>query len=578
MMKRLILLMMMPLCVVIFTTRLKASDISLVKKQILESYLERNPIKPDGTIQSYLDNQDSDGSWPDIDYASKRNANWPTVNHLRRAFYMSQAYVEPSNTYYRSEAIKSSIFLAIDYWAANNFEPNNFPGKVIYPQENILLTYLNMEKINPIPQAYVTKTQWIINKMFQPGTGTGSNKVWFAGIQTLKALFYLDDNLLRLSAGHIWSVMQFTEAEGIQRDWAFHQHGNQPQFGNYGYNFNRNIERWVKIFAGTKYSISGSDLSLFRNVLLNGEAWAIWDDEMDYNLMGRNNHKGASFRAEDVINKTKPLMKRIDPANSDLYDMHYSFPNRLIGFRSYWRSNVAICRRKNWYASIKMTSNRIVAGESINQQNKLGLHQSDGVLFLQQSGKEFEEIGPLLDWHRLPGTTCDQGIVKLSHVGFDQSITTNDFAGSVSKDSLGLASMQYERNELQAKKSWFFDKDVIVCIGNDIKGATEGDVLTSVQQTFLLGDVLDKSGDKIETQATLQAEAKISIDHVVGFWKRLASTLNATEPKEEGDIFSAWVNHGKSPTDASYTYFIYPNTTFDNVQDKIENRPTIISN
>jgi chondroitin AC lyase len=219
---------------------------------------------------------------------------------------------------------------------------------------------------------------------------------------------------------------------------------------------------------------------------------------------------------------------------------------------------MAVQRRPDWYASVKMSSLRVIGSETFNSENILGLHLGDGVLFTYVDGTEYEDLMPLWDWKRLPGTTCDQGLEDLMPKPLDEH-GGSDFSGVIGSGETGIAAMIYQRGDLSARKSYFFFKDHIVCLGSGISGETKGPVYTSVEQSRRTGEIAEGEGLVRHGQTVyevLDGEPVVTAGMVSGNWTRVYPVRDDRPASDE--VFSLWIDHGQSPNGATYAYRIAP--------------------
>jgi chondroitin AC lyase len=255
-----------------------------------------------------------------------------------------------------------------------------------------------------------------------------------------------------------------------------------------------------------------------------------------------------------------------------------------VGHKHYWRSDISVHRRPDWYASVKMSSTRVIGAETCNSENMLGLHLGDGVTYFYRTGREYENIFPVWDWNRLPGTTCRQGDGSLVPES-KRCRGRSDFVGGVSDSRRGLAAMEYVRDGLSARKVWFFLDDAVVCMGAGISCNQPEPVLTSVNQCLLKGSVAlsadqhkrtlikgERRSDKIEwvhhdgmgyvflgpTSLTVGAAEQ----H--GNWHRVHHRESKKAVRR--DVFSLGIDHGARPQGAQYAYAVFPDIRVEALQ------------
>jgi chondroitin AC lyase len=223
-----------------------------------------------------------------------------------------------------------------------------------------------------------------------------------------------------------------------------------------------------------------------------------------------------------------------------------------------------------------MSSTRVIGAETCNGENLLGLHLGDGVTYFYRTGAEYNDLFPVWDWRRLPGTTCRQDQASLEP-NSKACRGRSDFVGGLSGGEYGLAAMEYLRDGLRARKAWFFLDRAVVCLGAGIDCSAPETVLTSVNQCALNGRVTvstDQPSREIEKgQHSLErlkwvhhdgigyvfpnpATATVAAEAQRGDWHRVHSRESTRSV--ERDVFSLWIDHGSKPRDARYAYVVFP--------------------
>lgn len=555
--------------------------------QIRRQFVEYHAAQPvdDQQIQGAVDSLSATGQWPDINYVSTRKGNWEAWDHMTRTLPMAAAYVNPSSCHYQQPAVRSAILRALQYWLDHDYRNENWWYARIGIPEPFLMTLLLLG--DDAPAQLVADAKPLCDRSTMGMTG--QNKVWCAGIALMKGVVYDEPELVVKAASSIWEEVRVSTEAGIQPDWSFHQHGAQLQLGNYGLWFGQSVVLWASALRDTPYALAGESLDVLRNYLLNGPAWVLWEGRFDLGACARQVDAGCQLRKGAHLEAQLKNMSRIDPDFSAEYEQRIIWPNVLVGCSSYPRSDFFVQRRATWTASLKMSSSRIIGSENTNSENGEGLHLSDGMLLLSRTGTEYEDIQPLWDWKRLPGTTCDQGLTHLRPI---KKKSLSSFAGSLTDGTIGLAAMVYQRGELTAHKSWFFGIDQIVCLGAGIGGPTAGSAYTSIQQSHLNGPVESSIGTVAKGTHTLpevawihhdgvgyilETDATVQIGPVNGNWEKLFPTRG--DRPATGDVFSLWIDHGAAPKNARYAYCILPQTQASEMDKKVaEKSATILSN
>ncbi|MEM0965854.1 MAG: polysaccharide lyase family 8 super-sandwich domain-containing protein [Verrucomicrobiota bacterium] len=574
-----------------------ASTAQTDKEQELQTLRERfarlyNSYSDDLSTREYLNTLRDDGTWAGIDYESGRRAKWPALEHLTRLQTMAATYANKDSSFFKDPDLLEGIESGYQHWFDGRYKNSNWASFRAHAPEYISIgLFLLGEDLSP---SLLKQATWSLDRLRDPNIMTGSNRVWTGSSQFRTAIIRGDETKQREAIELILGVIAKTEGyiEGLQPDWSFQQHGPMLQFGVYGKTFAKWTSMLAYLSENLSFEMPADKLELLRGYLLNGAGWTLWNGRIDFNVMGRIFNPGfPALRFEEYRNAMERLYG-IDAENRENYEKALAWPNQVTGHRSFWNSDYAVHRRPEWFASVRMTSNRTAAAEYVNSQNALGLHQADGVLLVYIEGDEYLDIQPIWDWHRLPGTTTDQGIEDLTPKGYNQHAVDlgHEFVGTINNGKEGLATMTYEWEGLLARKSWFFLENSILCLGSGITGPSLDNVYTTVQQSWLKGDVesengIVKTGTVLEIPADswihhddigyyFHDEAKLESGSKSGDWLDLYPTFSS-EPRT-GDVFSLWFDHGKNPEEESYAYAIYSKTTAANLETLVADAPYVI--
>ena len=223
----------------------------------------------------------------------------------------------------------------------------------------------------------------------------------------MRAALLHDDELMKKAAGVIAEEVRVTTGEGIEPDWSFHQHGAQQQFGNYGSAFAVELTKWAAVLRGTPFAMPEEKLAILRNYLLQGQNWVTWNGAMDISSCGRQLFPDSQVKKAAAIRGVMKSMASIDTSNANEYLAFAARnsaqgTNDLVGTRMFWRSDYLIARHSNWAVTLKMSSNRVIGGETVNSENLSGIHLADGATFTYRTGREYENIFPVWNWRLIP--------------------------------------------------------------------------------------------------------------------------------------------------------------------------------
>jgi len=566
-------------------------DMARLRANVVAWYTRGAPATE--TIHSYLRAMKSNGSWPDVDYANTDRGGWATYQHLSRTLAMAQAYNKAGHALAGNADLHAAIEKALAHWVGRDYRNKNW----WYPEIGVPLAIAPMLVLmgDDIQPELRDRTIRQILGRSQMGM-TGQNKVWLAGIAFLKGMLQHDGALMAEARDRILEELRITTAEGVQPDYSFHQHGPQLQWGNYGASFSGNMIQWASIFQGTAYAVDPVPFRILGDYLAEGQAWILWQGRMDISGCGRQIFRGSQVSKGRAILGQLELMAGIDPDRVDRYRRvleanRSESANTFVGHKHFWRSDISVHRRPAWYASVKMSSTRVIGAETCNSENMLGLHLGDGVTYFLRTGAEYEDLFPVWDWQRLPGTTCVQN-AKMLVPNSKRCRGRSDFVGGLCDGDIGVAAMEYLRDGLRAQKAWFFLDQAVVCLGAGIGSEGPDPVFTSLNQCALSGPITVSCGLQVRQVPTGERlTERLAWVHHDGMGYVLLNpqtvTLQGTTQSGnwhrvhhresratvERDVFSLWIDHGAQPEGARYAYAVLPNVTVEAMRSLDDSRP-----
>lgn len=560
----------------------------------LHSNVLNNILNSDGDLEEVnilLDEMKDDGSWADIDYLSKERGAWSPRNHLAKLLAITRVYQTKGNTIYQNKGVSKKIHLSLNYWLDNDFQCPNWWYPVIGVPMVLNPIMILMEA--ELSEEQLKKSLIILNRC-EIGK-TGQNKVWQSGNVLLTSLLTRNIEMVERASASIREELVVSLNEGIQPDWSYHQHGPQLQFGNYGLSYVGDMIKWISILRNTTYSFDENKVAILRNYLLEGQQWVIWKDQMNISSCGRQLFiDSQESKAKKLSNSIKD-MEVLDPDFSGQYVKANDYLS-LSGNKHFWRSDYHIQRNPNYYFSVKMCSERVIGAESCNSENIQGYYMGDGAAFLYQSGQEFTNIFPFWDWKKIPGTTIHQDDEPLPVLTCSGYRIESDFVGGVSDGEKGIAVMKYVRNGLTANKSWFLIDNKIVCLGSGVSSSEGFPVTTSIDQSYLKGEVLINSNNQAKPSGKREelqdpawvlhndtgylfpkgGKLVLEANNVEGSWNRVAKRY--PDDRINADIFKLWFVHGTNPKAESYEYVIVPNATKSQLKELQDDNPFRIIN
>lgn len=296
--------------------------------------------------------------------------------------------------------------------------------------------------------------------------------------------------------------------------------------------------------------------------------------------------------------------------------------------KSYPLMDRAVHRTENYLFALSMYSERIQNTEIMNDENRFGWHQNNGMTYIYDADEQYTEnywntVNPL----RLPGTTVvpvNIGTGKPDGSGFAQGgdfCSNESWVGGTSLGNYGISGMAFSGEtqgiagdapvsyapELKGKKSWFMFGDEIVCLGAGITNKNmELPVETTIENKKLKEDGSNRllvNGEEtdipvkeanvkelVERSADASGTSfdKVSWAHLegnqsagTGYYfpeenteiqvRRGRTTGNwkdigTFEGESTENYLEMWVDHGQNPENAAYSYVLLPETSVEETE------------
>jgi chondroitin AC lyase len=488
-----------------------------------------------------------DGSWPDIDYSDKTRSSWPVGAHLRtRLGTLAADWHRTGNR--NSLAAAHS---ALDFWLQHRFDNPNWWWNVIGVPVSIGDAALLMgEELTDNERKGVIEVMTVKEPDFAK---TGQNFAWLAGNRLRRGLLARDVQTVHEALNDILKVVRLGDAEGIQPDWCFHQHGAQPQFGNYGLSFLRSQSRLAVILAGSDFPYPSEKFAILGQLASEGYSWICWKGMMDVSALGRQLYRDAQRQKGAAV----------EAAFGDLAKAGWRPPSPRLGFRYFDRSAYAVYRAPGFMASVRASTPKIIGVETwINEDNAKGMCMADGALMTYVSGREYENVFPLWDdWRMIPGVT---GYLGKPTRREDSRNERDDIRAAAEGDG-GHFAFTFSREGLTARKKWTFSPGGILCEGEGI-AADDGEyeVATCVEHALAADNagIVSRGRDvsRFRNGAllyTVHAPAEAICFEVAEREGDFSTFMLGVPPSpEKGRVFSLRILHGKAPRNASYRYEI----------------------
>lgn len=591
--------------------------VATVRRRFVQSLLPTDPAAINYLHQRAAKDAASltpDGSWSDINYASQERSVWAAADHLDRVLLMAKSARILRDAGHPDTGLEAKINLALQWWTGHNYHnPNWWWNEIGVPQ---LLGQIGNLMLPQIPAAELDRIVTIMKGSdWRRVPWTGANLTWGVTIEIARGCIQNDPFAVAEGYSRMYDEIKIVSQleDGIQQDDSFHQHGAQLYSGGYGLDFASDVARFVSFSWGTQFQIPAGKMAVFSSYLLDGERWLLRGPGkgFDYSVVGReitrpmtspslaNQSAGPIYPNHGAVyglaHALTLLAAKPTPQQQELqafagYLRGDANSPAFTGNKQLWCSDYMAQRRKYYFTSVKMLSQRMLNAELVNSEGKKSVHLSDGANFIYRTGDEYLNIFPVWDWTKIPGTTAIQGTLETGEPNPIHARGKTTFDGSVSDGAYGAATMDLMRGNLSAEKSWFFFDSSYAALGTNITldSDTDHGVATDVNQSLLQGGVLTSESQTPLKQGSYSYDTahstwifqdyigyifpprtkfSLSLGPQTGKWSDIGTGPDT--PVTE-NVFDLWIDHGVAPQGARYQYIVLPSATLDEVKKRAE--------
>lgn len=448
--------------------------------QRAEQYLRKTVVA--GDVQALMATFNENNQWPDIDYADQQPSAWSTSAHLERVRRMALAWSDAESKWYHEPALKNDIDRALDHWLQKRYHnPNWWHNEIGIPRmmQDILVTLRHDLRGERFKEAMEVVGQHKVG-------GTGANLAWSADLGLHYGALSHDKAMISRCSDLISKEIRISEAEGIQPDYSYHQHGARLQTFHYGDAF---LSENVKVaweLKDTPWAFPQSKIDILVNFVLEGCQWmsrGIYTvpGTLDRSVSRQDMLANADLR--DLL----PYLIAVDERKADLLkafaDRQNGSGEPLTGHRYFPWSDFAAYQRPDFSFFVKTISVRTRFSESINGENLKGALLNSGDTYFMRDGREYFNLMPVWNWQYLPGITSFRGAKTIQQ----------RFTGGISNGESGMTAMHYraeeENRNLSVNKVWACHGNEVVCLLSDLTTENTGPVYTVFDQCRWRGDV-----------------------------------------------------------------------------------------
>lgn len=567
------------------SSRQPSDEFEIILERIRqEIYHQSDVSKTDRETALWLSCLTEKGGWNDVDYACYFRTNWDPNIHLRRLKTIATAYTDSRSAYCGNAVLFKAVKDALAFWVKCDPKSHNWwHNQIAAPQLQAELLALMDNGREKLPDEVVHPILEMMKQRSNPRKWTGANKMDIAVHHLIRGCLLKNDSIVRTNADEIFYPVQIVKAEGIQKDMSYHQHGAQLYIGGYGAVFIGNVTRMGNILKGTSYAMSDEKLKLFSDFTRNTYLNVFRGRHLDFSVTGR----GVSRTGTLDYGTCAPLFQSLQSLDSEHADEYATIAHRFLSQDAsygrsernvmYYCSDYMLHNRKKFDFSIRTASVRTQKTESGNGENLFGTYMSDGATNIRVNGNEYTDIFPVWEWDKIPGTTVPAG-EKRNPADWGTKGTCT-FTGGVSDGQHGVMTFAMDDYGVQARKSWFVLGDEIVCLGAGITSELPEEIVTTVNQCHLDGEVWTMSGnnslhrvtetgtiplssagwiwhDSIAYYFPQETALRLRTGHQQGSWSKINFNYSAAELSMP--VFNLTIAHGITPKQTSYAYILVP--------------------
>ncbi len=583
----------------------KEADAMLIKLQSLHKAPPPSSEKIDSWMKGFNDGRFADINYPPkkVDNAEELKALYDHLDRVKAIGDFVEAHGENASDNYVVAATQ-----ALNFYAVQDYQTNNWWDRQIGLARRAAIAAVLLSKRPESGQLLLTFLPYIMKTTNADAPQTGANLADFSYIQLLwaSAALAMSKNAIYSqyieSSSSVISSLCFPvkrhgpeNGEGRSVDYSISQHNQGGKYsqlysGTYGIELIGRIFSSFSALQDSPFALKEKAVYALEDFFLQGLGRQLYAGKFDFHVCGRgvsrpDKYGNSAFEKwleqllEGQVNHREALIKlrqRVRTGNEQ--------SNRyFIGNRVFWVNDYMAHITQNFCIWSKVISTRTVGTESGNGENLKGYYMGGGSYFLSRHGGEYENIQPIWDWKRIPGTTVEQDPnFAFPLVEWGQGAQgSHDFAGGVSDGDIGATSMILTRQKIKdARKSVIALNDQIFCLGSHINTSDAPyPVVTSVNQSILRGTVQVKyySGEikEVELGQKIKSNQISAVAHDgfvysfaqnngqsitvelaerSGSWYEINKRFSKDEIK--GAVFSLWVNHGRGQAE-NYSYTIY---------------------
>ncbi|MGW7567468.1 polysaccharide lyase 8 family protein [Streptomyces tendae] len=567
-----------------------------------------------------------------------------------RLWTMTEAYVQEGTGSTGDPALLTDILRGLDHLSATVYNPattrygNWWEWQIGSPRLLMDITAALYDHLGTdrVAAACAAVDHFVPDAMLgdYTGTSTGANRVDLCRSVALRGILGRAPAKIALARDALSPVFPYvTKGDGLYADGSFVQHTWVAYSGTYGQVMLDGLGRLFTLLAGSEWEVTDPGKQIVLDSVERAYAPLIHDGLVMDIVNGRAISRGYlksddlhvmrsdHFHGQQIIaamavlaggasdaererwyarikgwidrDTVTPVLTAPQFPLADLARLHAiaAAPGEAapepVGHHLFAAMDRAVHRRPAFTAGLAMAGDRIAHYECGNGENPRGWHTGAGMLTWWANGTASDQytdwFWPTVDWYRLPGTTVstkrlpdraggEWGEPK-PDVRWVGGTTDGEYA-AVGQHLKGLGST------LEARKSWFFLDDSVVCLGAGITCA-DGVPVETVVDNRNLGEGGDQALVRGRHWAHLEGHGGWIVpggglrtlrEDRTGAWSDINTT--STTERRTRRWQTLWLDHGTDPADATYVYTVMPGASRSAVARRAadRHRVTVLAN
>ena len=451
----------------------------------------------------------------------------------------------------------------------------------------------------------------------------GANRVDICQAIIVRSILGGDTSRLATAISALSPVWQYVSSgNGFYADGSFVQHSTIPYTGTYGVVLLGGLGKLFSLLGSSDHAVADPSRTVLFNTVEDSFAPFLHDGLMMDSVRGRAISRTQERGFDDGIitieailwlaraldastanrwralckgwvarNKySSPLAGASIPRTALLKELTAS-PVRAAaetpGHSFFPGMDRSVYRGNSWAAALGLSSQRTTWYECGNGENNLGAQTGSGMTYLYagSQGHFDDDFWPTANLNRLPGITVDTTVLPPKVEGeWGGKTPQNEWTGGVTLEGTGAVGMHLigpGGTGLQARKAWFYTKDMVVALGADIH-TNSGAAIESIIEHRNLGagggQAITVDGRKHTAAVGAPARYKrpkwahlegtggylllgkedltVLREQRTGAWRDI--NTSGTPESTSRQYATLLVEHGMAPACASYAYALLP--------------------